>query len=314
MVKQDSLARSGLEIYETKDTNIEKTDKNSDEKEGFVLHNGQITQIAYFDGMISNSFEYDYEDINANATVVFPKVNEKRFYKGKKVLLKKGWEAPNTTLKWSDLKNCCMGFIIDQKKSEEQVEIKITGMSKLLEQKKKFNFTNTKRSKILKSIVKEAGLKIKIDTTGLKDEKIDYTNVSSTGDNSSSGSIGNSSISEYAQKVCEGCTTDEEKAKAIHKELTSVRYPSPNYFNHKKCPKKVLKDKVSNCCDRARTGHEMANAVGLENRGVHGPDHVWVQYKINGKWVDSDPSRSRKSLGKVWKNLSVNRKWDFPQC
>ena len=314
MVKQDSLAISGLEVYKTKDTNIEKTVKE-DEKEGFVLHNGEITEIAYYTGMSSNSFEYDYDDISSNATVVFPKVNQKRLYKGGKVLLKKAWQTPDTNLKWSDLKNCCMGFIIEQKKSEEEVNIRITGMNKLLEQKKQFNFTKTKRSKILKDIVEASGLKVKIDVTGLKDDVIDYTNITSTGDSNSNIDIGSSTVSELAQQVCQGCTTDREKAEAIHTYIFQhVRYPSPNYLNHHKCPRQVFKSGLSNCCDRARAGHEMANAVGLENRGVHGPGHVWVQYKINGEWVSSDPGRSRPRLGKVWNSLSINRMWSFPSC
>ena len=62
MMVQVKLAKSGLEIYETQDTNIEQTNEE-EEKEGFVLHNGKITEIAYYDNLMENSFEQDYEDI-----------------------------------------------------------------------------------------------------------------------------------------------------------------------------------------------------------------------------------------------------------
>ena len=76
----------------------------------------------------------------------------------------------------------------------------------------------------------------------------------------------------------------------------------------------VVRSGYSNCCDRARLGHEMANAVGLYNRGVHGPNHVWVQYKIGGQWVDSDPNYSRPNLGEVYEGMSMDSEWTFEKC
>ena len=84
---QDTLVRSGLEIYKTKDKNIEKTSKDK-EKEGFVLQNGTITEIAYFDELVSTSFEHDYEDISSNGSVNLVNIDETRFYKGKKIFKK----------------------------------------------------------------------------------------------------------------------------------------------------------------------------------------------------------------------------------
>ena len=108
-ISQDSGSHSGVEIYKTKDKNIEKTSKD-EEKEGFVLQNGTITEKAYYDELVSNSFEHDYEDISSNGSVSFVSVDEKRFYKGKKILLKKGYNAHE----WKDLDNCLMGFITEQ--------------------------------------------------------------------------------------------------------------------------------------------------------------------------------------------------------
>ena len=58
----------------------------------------------------------------------------------------------------------------------------------------------------------------------------------------------------------------------------------------------------------------MANAVGLKARGVHGPNHVWVQYYIDGEWVDSDPGVSRPNIGSVLDGMSMDSTWDFPRC
>lgn len=234
MIAQDSLARSGLEIYKTKDSNVEKVSDEED-KEGLVLQNGTIIEINYFDEMFSNSFDYDYEDISSNGSVKLPSVDDTIFYKGKKILLKKEWNPH----KWEDLKNCLLGFITEQKYSEDGVEIKISGMSKLLDQKKEFSFTKTKRSKILKNIIESAGLKANINTKGLKDEKINYTNVSSSGTSFN----GSEQVNSLVQRAIGNETDDYKKMELINKEVNNVL----TYSNYpcSKCstPEEVLSKK-----------------------------------------------------------------------
>lgn len=55
----------------------------------------------------------------------------------------------------------------------------------------------------------------------------------------------------------------------------------------------------------------MGKVVGLTGRRVHGPNHVRVQYQIGGKWVDSDPAGSRKSISKVLNGMKMDRLRDF---
>ncbi len=338
-VKQDSYAHSGLEVYLTKEPEVEvkkigdsedseenkddtsTSDSNSDSElnsdEKFRLLNGETVQIDYYDDMFDNSYEYDYEDISCNANVSMPRV-DKNFYKGKKLALLKKWQAPEQKLKWKDLEKVIVGFITEQTYSEDGVDLKIAGVTKLLDQEKEFNFSQRKISEILTEMIEAAGLKADVNPKGLKDDVIDYTNVSSSGDSSSS-EFGYSSIPDLAKQVCKGKTTDRDKAQAIHTYIRDhVDYPpDPIYEDHKKCPKEALASGICNCCDRARIGHEMANAVGLENQGVHGTGscgHVWIQYKINGQWVDSDPGVSRPNIGSVYEDMAVDGSWDFPAC
>lgn len=290
MIAQDSLARSGLEIYKTKDSNVEKVSDEED-KEGLVLQNGTITEINYFDEMFSNSFDYDYEDISSNGSVKLPSVDDTIFYKGKKILLKKEWNPH----KWEDLKNCLLGFITEQKYSEDGVEIKISGMSKLLDQKKEFSFTKTKRSKILKNIIESAGLKANINTKGLKDEKINYTNVSSSGTSFN----GSEQVNSLVQRAIGNETDDYKKMELINKEVNNVL----TYSNYpcSKCstPEEVLSKKKVNCADTSLLECACMKAANLNATVVHGCNHFWTVVTINGKEYACDATNSR-GIGYVW--------------
>lgn len=290
MIAQDSLARSGLEIYKTKDSNVEKVSDEED-KEGLVLQNGTITEINYFDEMFSNSFDYDYEDISSNGSVKLPSVDDTIFYKGKKILLKKEWDPK----KWGDLKDCLLGFITEQKYSEDGVEIKISGMSKLLDQKKEFSFTKTKRSKILKNIIESAGLKANINTKGLKDEKINYTNVSSSGTSFN----GSEQVNSLVQRAIGNETDDYKKMELINKEVNNVL----TYSNYpcSKCstPEEVLSKKKVNCADTSLLECACMKAANLNATVVHGCNHFWTVVTINGKEYACDATNSR-GIGYVW--------------
>lgn len=290
MIAQDSLARSGLEIYKTKDSNVEKVSDEED-KEGLILQNGTIIEIDYFNEMFSNSFDYDYEDISSNGSVKLPSVDDTIFYKGKKILLKKEWNPQ----KWEDLKNCLLGFITEQKYSEDGVEIKISGMSKLLDQKKEFSFTKTKRSKILKNIIESAGLKANINTKGLKDEKINYRNVSSSGTSFS----GSEQVNSLVQRAVGNETDDYKKMELINKEVNNVL----TYSNYpcSKCstPEEVLSKKKVNCADTSLLECACMKAANLNATVVHGCNHFWTVVTINGKEYACDATNSR-GIGYVW--------------
>lgn len=301
---QDQLVRSGVEIYKTKDKNIENT--SNEEKEGFVLQNGQITEIAYYDDLVSTNFEQDYEDISTNGSVSFVSVDDTRFYKGKKILLKKAYNPK----KWNELENCLMGFITEQTYSENGVDIKISGMSKLLDQEKQFTYKNTKISKILKDMIESAGLKANIDTAGLDDKKVDYTNVSSSSNNGDASGTGSATIDEAVQKAIEGKTDDLSKAKAIDSAFKShviydyyfdVRYPDLD---------KAWKHAHLNCADGANVLCAMfrsadLNAVIHHTPGEDGKGHYIVIVTINGKQYPTDNAansgnHTSRAFGSVW--------------
>lgn len=306
MVKK---AFTGIEIYKTTDSNVEDVEEK-EKKEGYVLQNGDITEITYLDNLFNASFEYDYEDISGNGTAVLTNVKDGKVYKGKKIAIKKGW-SPS---KWDDLVEVFLGFVINQIYDEEGVVLTQGAMTKLLEKKVEFDFKDTKRSEILKEIITTAGLKPKINVKGLKDDKIDFTNVSSSDSGDTTGAY-SEDVGELASKVCKGKKTDRDKAQAIHSWIQqNVQYPSPNYYDHHKCPSEVIKSGYSNCCDRARLGHEMGNSQGLTSRGVHGHSHVWLQYKLDGDWVNSDPGQTRPKLGAVYGGSSYDSVWSFPSC
>ena len=296
MVSQDTLARSGLEVYKTKDTNVEKTSKD-EEKEGFSLHNGSIKEIYYIDEMISNSFEHDYEDISSNGSINMFEVDDTRFYKGVRVLLKKA----HNPKKWDDLKNCLMGFITEQTYSEDGVDLKIAGMTKLLEQEKQFSFKKTKRSKVLKEIVEASGLKCKIDTTGLKDEVINYTNVSSSGGSSSGMGTGSANIMALAEEIVGNETDDYKKFEKGHNwGVSNITYSNYDCSHHNCDPDKCYENRSHlNCGDTAVLMNAIYTAMGLDSYIIHGNYHFWVIVTINGKKYASDCSGNHQ-INEVW--------------
>ena len=300
MVSQDTLVRSGLEVYKTTDNNVETVSEKT-EKEGFVLHNGAIKEVFYTDEMKDNSFEHDYEDISSNGSITLVEIDDTRFYKGTKILLKKA----HNPKKWDGLKNCFMGFITEQTYSEDGVDLKIAGMTKLLEQEKQFSFTKTKRSKILKAIVEASGLKCKINTTGLKDEVIDYTNVSSSGDGGNSGSV-SEDISALANEIV-GDETDEYKKfeKAHEWGRKNIKYSTYECSKHDNDPDKCLKnkDKGLNCGDTSILMNAIYTALGLTCHITHGDYHFWNIVTIDGKKYCSDCSGNH-DIGEVWSNSS----------
>lgn len=305
----------------TEETEEETEETTEEDTEGFSLHQGEILETYYYQGLTETSWEDNYEDIDTSGSLKLSEIIDlDRLYKGVRCLLNTENQSPNKTITYEDLQNTLLGFITEETFNESGMELSISGMSKLMEEDYQFNFTQMKRSDIIIEVIKTAGLKPEVDPTGLNDEVIDYTNISS--DSSSDDDTGtgdttgvSTDVVTLAKQVCKGKSGARDKANAICNWIgTNIDYPHPNYSNHQKCPAQVLSSKLCNCCDRARLGYQMGKVVGLTGKGVHGPGHVWVQYQINGQWVNSDPSTSRKSIGVVWKNLSVDREWEFPDC
>lgn len=299
----------------------EETTEEEEDTDGFKLHQGEILETYYYQNITETSWENNYEDIDNTGSIKLPEIIDlDRLYKGVRCLISYENEGLTDNLTYDDLSDVLLGFITEETFNEGGMELSLSGMTKLLEEEYQFNFTQMKRSDIIKEVIKTAGLKPEVNPEGLLDEVIDYTNVSS--DNSSDDDTGSGDTSgvdgdvvKLAKQVCKGKKGAGDKANAICNWIgTNILYPHPNYSDHHKCPAQVLKDRQGNCCDRARLGYQMGKVVGLTGRGVHGPNHVWVQYQIDGQWIDSDPGSSRKSIGQTWKGMSMDRLWEFPEC
>lgn len=316
MVKNYSLSRTGLEIYKTDKSNLETISSDDNSDTGLVLRNGNIKEIYYTSDMTCVNFEQDYEGLSSSGDVSFVNIDETRIYKGVKVCLKKGWESPNTNLKWDYLSSVLTGFITDQSYSTDKVNLKITGMDKLLDKKEQFSFTKTKRSVILKKMIQKAGLKASINVNGLSDDAIDYTNVTtSSSDSSSTGGEGED-IDALASKICNGISGELAKAKAIHQWLTSnityKYYSCSHYSTAEQC----LKNKSHlNCADTSRLTRALMSSAGLNATVVHGPNHFWTVVTINGKEYASDATSQSRTFNQVYKGLSYYGKTgDNPSC
>ena len=337
---QDSLALSGLEVYKTKelaevtedskdkskdkkdnskedsDKNSNNTSNNSKQKndDGYTLLNGEIIGISFYNELVNNSFEYDYEDIDNNGSLTLVKVDDSKFYKGKKVCLKKAWQTPKKNLVWDDLKSCLMGFITDQTYTEDGVDIKLSGMSKLLEKEELFSFNDTKISEVLKEMIESAGLKANIDVTGLKDEKISYTNISKSG----SGTLGGQgkNIDELVSGWV-GSETDElAKAKLVHNGLKSYGIRYAYYLNSKyHTPDNCLKHAQSpglNCGDTSILTVSCMKSAGLNAYTVLRCDsaHFFTVIEIGGTKYYSDLTAARGALSsRAW-----NDTWEHNKC
>ena len=341
-VKPYSIPRNIFEVYKTDEENFvpyepfmgekeeesdssdseentEEEEEVSDDNDGFTLHQGEILETYYYGDMFQTEHEYDYESISNNGSIQVPSIDKKRFYKGVRTCLRKCWEEEGVVTTLEDLDEVLLAFITEQRFSEKGVDITLSGMTNLLDKKYQFDFSQMKMSSILEERIKTAGLTPVVDFTGMEDEVIDYSNVSSSEDSDDEGGDYSGTVSSdvkaMAKKVCKGKKSAKAKANAITAFIADhVQYPSPNYSDHHKCPSEVLKSGYSNCCDRARLGYEMAKVVKLKARGVYGTGHVWVQYYVDGSWQNSDPGYSRRSLGQVYQNQSVSRLWDFPSC
>lgn len=209
-------------------------------------------------------------------------------------------------------KKVITGFITEQTYTEDGIQLKIAGITKLLDQEKEFSFSQRKISEILIEMIESAGLKADVNPSGLKDDVIDYTNVS--GSDTSSGYNGEVSadIAEAAEQICKGCKTDLEKAKAIwkwcHDEMTYQGYP-----NSQKGAERCFKERSGNCCDHANVVVQMLRSVNVKcayehSSSCYGTGHVWAVAYCEGKWYRIDASVKSRGFDQVGNGCTGTRK------
>lgn len=317
--KQYSISRTGLEVYRTDEKNFKPyestgvvtNNSSSDEgeettKTGYTLHQGKILDTYYYGEIFSTEHEYDYSDMSDSATLKLPSVDKKRFYKGVRVCLRKQWEAPGTTLKWSDLDPVLTGFITEQTFSEDSVSIKVPGMTTLLDQKFKFQFTQMKRSKILAEIIKTAGLTPVINVKGLDDDVTDFTNISSDSSSDSSDLAGGegADIDSLVKQIVGSETNELKKCKLIHEWLKSnVRYSYYECSKYSSAAECLKHKSALNCADTARLTRAMMSSAGLNAYVVHrttNGGHFWTIIEIGGKKYASDQTGDGSAFNTVW--------------
>lgn len=302
-----TLSKAGLEVYtvqvsdekEKTGTSSSSEDTETDISTNFQLDNGDITNIDFIGEIYSDSFEEDYGDISCSASVSVHIAYLHYFYKGRRIALKKGLQEE--TLKWEDMSTAVTGYITEISYSRDKADIKITGFNKLLDENAVFKFSKTKRSEIVRKIIETAGLKAKIDITGLKDDVIDFTSGSEESGSSDVNPNASKSIQEIVQKVCGDETDELEKFKKLHKwgqdEITYDGYECSRYDND---PDTCLNNKDHlNCGDTSILMHAIYSAANLECYINHGNYHFWNIVIINGKKYASDCSGSH-AINQVW--------------
>ena len=327
-----SLSKAGLEVYLTDEGEEEKNltkeeqlelikslaegetqeeeepepEQEVDPKDNFKLCNGPTKQIDYVGELFNDSFEMDYTEISSNATVSVPIDYFKLFFKGKKIALKKQWQ--NGILNWEHMETCVLGFITELTWNKDKIDIKISGMDKLLDVEAELEFTQTKRSEVVKAIIEAAGLKPKVDVTGLIDDVIDFSTKSSSGsDEEGSGdSTGSATIDEAVNKAIKGKKTALEKAKAIDSAFKNHVFYSYYYDVRHPDLDEAWKNAHLNCADGANVLCAMFIKAKIKAVIVHVPSHYIVKLTIDGKtyYTDNaadDGKHTTRPFGEVWR-------------
>ena len=274
-----------------------------DPQTNFVLQNGETLSVDYIGELYSDSFESDYQDISANSSVSVPSEYLKHFFKGKKCCLKKGWGI----LRWDNEEdNALMGFITELTWNRDKIDIKISGMDKLMDVEAEFEFTQTRRSEVVRQIIEASGLKAKVDATGLIDDIIDFSTKSSSGEDESGESTGSASLDAAVEEAIKGKKTPLDKAKAIDKKFKNHVFYSYYWDVHHPDLEEAWKNAHLNCADGANVLCAMFIKGGLKAVIVHVPDHYIVKVTIDGKayYTDNaaaDGAHTTRPFGEVWR-------------
>ncbi|KZX15401.1 transglutaminase-like domain-containing protein [Methanobrevibacter filiformis] len=118
----------------------------------------------------------------------------------------------------------------------------------------------------------------------------------------------NPNIKKLAKKITKGSKSKLQKAKAIYEwVINNVEYEG--YYNTRYGALKSIRLKKGNCVDQSHVIIALSRASGISARYVHGTckfivsgrtiGHVWVQVLVNRKWVVVDASNTRNRFGGV---------------
>lgn len=298
----------------------------------FLLEYGKYIRRHFMNNVSKMDYDSDYEQIenNGSCSLTFLDTELYSIYLGKHLLFHKDWLKPGRKENIAYTYIVHEGWITEETFSDDLVNLKVSGMTKFLEKKYAFEFRQMPRSFILSEVIATAGLNAQINTDGLEDDIINYSNSGSDSDSEDSDSEDtdtttssdddslpqgvsgyygvrsnsdiNPKIVALAQKICKGLTTDYDKAQAIAKWIAyNIKYPYPNYSGRVKACIEVVRSGYANCYDHASLGYELATSVNVKARIGSTVNHAFAEYlvEIDGKkqWVVSDPG----SNGYNWK-------------
>ena len=274
-----------LNVYKTDESKVETNTPSSNDSEGsdikgFHYHTGKLLETKIFKDIADISFGDDYTGFvgEANVTLPYRKKDLLWLYKGVRCRL----FVTRKTDKNAESKEVFFGFIKDLNINESSIELQLTSYSSLLEKQLNVSYTKLPRSQILANIIKKEGLIPKINVDGLKDDVIDWTSVSTTGDNSSTGgvkgdgSMTDAEITQLAKKVSYGGMGSGHDPEKGFKNLT---------VNHR-----------GDCYDitaglyyayNFKVGIPARDIVASSSRSNSGTHHC-CQIQQNGNWVFPD--------------------------
>lgn len=164
-------------------------EKISEDRTGFILHQGEIIETHTYDTIFSTSWNSDYEGMSSDGSISIPfhKDDLQYIYKGVRCLLKtKRFNYNDDTVEIDDSEGW-LCFITDVNINGDKLELSLSGYEKLLEQENILSFTGLRRSVILGEVIRMAGLEPVIDTDGLPDEVINWSTEKQTKSDESSG-------------------------------------------------------------------------------------------------------------------------------
>lgn len=295
--------------------------------ETFTLHQGKVLETYTYNNLFSIEWSKDYDGVSGEARVTIPfhKQDLNYIYKGVRCLIRCDRYNYNEilTAPVSETFEC---FVTDVKISQNSLEISLSSFDKLLEQQVQVSFSQMLRSQIIKEVIKMSGFKPIMNIKGLKDEVMDYTNISSSGSNSSSDSgtgealFGNDCASTNAMSCMSGAgyghagtgkNFDDCCKKGYAKKGTNYyewaqqfndvkimltafrkRWHYSYYWDNRSCPEKIFSQGSGNCYDTARLIKCLCDSRGFPCIVVTGSiwegGHGWNAIKYQGKWYAWD--------------------------
>ena len=259
-------------------------EKISDDRAGFILHQGEIIETHTYDTIFSTSWNSDYEGISSDGSISLPfhKEDLQYIYKGVRCLLKtKRFNNFDDKIEIDDSEGW-LCFITDVSIDNNKLDLTLSGFEKLLEQENILSFTALRRSVILREVIKMAGLEPVIDTTGLPDEVINWSTEkqSDKDKDQSSGGYNVSGDGSWTEQMLE-----ELAPQLKYEHLGSGHDPQKGYDI-------VTKNKAGDCYDVTAFAYYVYNfKIGIPCRdivgkgyGASGTHHVAMILK-DGDWV-----------------------------